>query len=403
MSPFKSSLVKRNTALVVAAGRGVRAGEGVPKQYRTLQGEPVLTHTLRALLTHPYIDAVLCVIHPDDSLLYQDALSHLDEKLKLKLMEPALGGASRQESVRLGLEALHNSQRPDHVLIHDGARPFASHALISRLLKALDEHKAVIPVLPITDTLKTCDEDGYVVECPSREALFTVQTPQAFYFSSIYQAHQDALTHNHNSMSDDSAAIEAMGGRVHTLLGEKGNIKITTLEDFMSISNTRASPSTITRVGMGYDVHAFGVGDHVMLGGVRIAHTHGIIAHSDGDVILHALTDALLGTIAQGDIGTHFPPSEMRWKGASSDQFLSHACALVREQGGYIVHLDTTLICEKPHIASYRDTIQKRIADIAGITTRDVALKATTSEKMGFTGRAEGLAAHALATVCFES
>ncbi len=384
-------------ALVVAAGRGARFGGTVPKQYLSLHGEPLLAQTLKALLACQNIDHVLCVIHPDDQALYEDTLSPIALDVREKLLAPVHGGDTRQETVYRGLCAL-KILSPKHVLIHDGARPFVSQQLMKRVIDGLSAFNAVIPVLPMTDTVKHIDDTGMICENVSRDHLVTVQTPQGFAFQTIYAAHEAVKQQGLRHFTDDSAIITHQGGQVMSVVGEPDNIKVTTQDD---VRHMRQRNPRITRVGMGYDVHAFGEGDHVWLGGVKIAHTHGVVAHSDGDVILHALTDALLGTIAAGDIGTHFPPSDPQWRGASSDQFVQHACRLVREAGGVIINVDITLICEQPKVGTCRERIVTRISEMIGLSVKRVSLKATTSEKLGFTGRREGLAAHAIVSVSF--
>lgn len=401
------------SVIVVAAGRGTRMGETtLPKQYMDIGGKPLLAHTLLALLAYPDFKHIVCVIHPDDTALYDACILHIPDDLSAKLMPPVMGGATRQESVYRGLQAMQ-ADPPAYVLIHDGARPKVSVALIERIRAALHAKTTcdgVIPVLAITDTLKRIDAEGHINATVPRETIVSVQTPQGFRFDAILNAHHHAYTQNQCNFTDDGAVMEhyhAGNGCITTVLktviGEKDNIKVTTPHDLLNLSPLPhgAHSAIYPRVGMGYDVHAFGSGDHVWLGGVKIAHSHGVIAHSDGDVVLHALTDALLGTIANGDIGTHFPPSDPQWRGASSDQFLAHACNLVRDAGGIIAHMDITVICEKPKIGVHREAMVQRISEIANIPIKSISVKATTSEKLGFTGRGEGLAAHAIVTVYF--
>lgn len=381
------------TAVLVAAGRGTRMG-GAPKQYRDLAGRTVLTRSLAALLAEPRVTRAIVVIGAGDEALYAEAIAALPPDLRARLLPPVTGGATRQASVRAGLEALADDP-PELVLIHDAARPFVSPALVARVIDAASANGAVIPALPVTDTLKQIDEAGMVTATPDRASLRAVQTPQGFAFPALLAAHRAAPD---AGATDDAALIEAVGGIVRLVDGEAGNIKLTHAEDF-AMAERRLAAAFVTRVGQGYDVHAFGPGDHVWLGGVRIPHTHGVVAHSDGDVGLHALTDAVLGAIADGDIGTHFPPSDPQWRGASSDRFLDHACRLARARGAILDHLDITLVAEAPRIGPHRDTIRARIAAIAGVAETSVSIKATTSERMGFTGRREGLAALAIATL----
>jgi len=380
-------------ALVVAAGRGVRAGGDRPKQYRAAAGEPAIRASLRLFAGHPQVDFVQPVIHPDDGALYRDAASGLD------LLPPVPGGATRQGSVRAGLEALAERQ-PDIVLVHDAARPYASPALVSRAIDAGIRTGAAIPVLPVTDTVKSLDAAGERVEATlDRTRLCTVQTPQVFLFDRLLAAHRRAAEAGRDDFTDDAALAEWAGLDVAVFEGERGNVKLTTAEDVARAAQDHLAGLADVRTGTGFDVHAFGPGDHVMLGGVKIAHGRGVVGHSDADVALHALTDAVLGALADGDIGVHFPPSDPQWRGASSDRFLAFAAERVRARGGAIAHLDLTIVCETPRIGEHRDAIRAHIAAIAGIDVARVGVKATTSEKMGFTGRGEGLMAMATATV----
>lgn len=386
-------------ALIVAAGRGFRAGEGTPKQYRYLQGQSVLARTLARFLSHPGIDRILVVIHPDDWDLYETSIGGF-APLPSALLPCVFGGETRQDSVRNGLEALAASA-PDIVLVHDAARPFASPELIDRAIRAGQRQDAAVPGTPVTDTIKVIGTQSEVVSTPDRASLRAVQTPQVFSFASLIDAHRKAAAAGLHDFTDDGALAEWAGLPVHVFEGESGNIKLTHAADFLEAERRlKGSPMTyITKLGTGFDVHAFGEGDHVWLGGIKVPHDRGVIAHSDGDVILHALTDAVLGALADGDIGTHFPPSDPQWRGASSDRFLAHAVSLVRERGGIVDHLDTTLLCEKPRLGSHREPMRQRIAEIAGLRIDQVSLKATTTEKLGFTGRSEGIAAQAAATV----
>ncbi|MFG1188572.1 bifunctional 2-C-methyl-D-erythritol 4-phosphate cytidylyltransferase/2-C-methyl-D-erythritol 2,4-cyclodiphosphate synthase [Xanthobacter flavus] len=381
-------------AIVVAAGRGSRAGGPLPKQYQQLGGEPVLRRTLRLFCEHPAVTAVLAVIHSDDSGLFADAAEGLP-----KILAPVSGGATRQESVRAGLEALAGSGAPTVVLVHDAARPYATPDLIARAIAAAGEADAAIPVLAVTDTVKRVDAAGLVEETVDRAALRAVQTPQAFRYAPLVAAHRAAAESGVKTLTDDASVMEWAGHRVATFAGETGNIKLTTAEDM-----TRAAASTLAdlpdvRTGTGFDVHAFGPGDHVMLGGVAVPHGFGLVGHSDADVGLHALTDALLGALCDGDIGAHFPPWDPQWKGASSDRFLAHAVDKVKARGGRIAHLDLTLICEAPKVGPHRDAIRAEIARITGVPAARISVKATTTEKLGFTGRREGIAAMASATI----
>jgi len=378
--------------VIVAAGRGLRAGGGIPKQYRLLAGEPVVRSSLSLFAWHGEVSAVQAVIHPDDRASFDAAAAGL------RLLPPVAGGATRQASVRAGLEAL-SAAAPDVVLIHDAARPFCSPELVSRAIVACGQTGAAIPALEVTDTIKRIDANGYVADTVDRAMLRSVQTPQAFAFPALLAAHRRAAKEGREDFTDDAALAEWAGLKVTVFAGDSGNVKLTTDEDFAKAEARRIASLTDVRLGNGYDVHAFGDGDHIWLGGVRIPHDRGLTGHSDADVGLHALVDAILGALADGDIGKHFPPTDPRWKGAASDQFLKFAVERVTKRGGKIAHLDLTVICEAPKIGPHRDTIRKRIAEIADLSMDRVAVKATTSEQLGFTGRKEGIAAIATATV----
>jgi len=385
-------MTERVAAIVVAAGRGQRVGGDIPKQYRQVGGEPVIRASLVAFLTHPQMAAVQPVIHPDDENLYRAATSGLN------LPVPVAGGATRQASVRAGLEAL-KSTAPDLVLIHDAARPFITGGLITRAIASGKEHGAAVPGIAVADTVKQINDQAVVTETLDRSRLRIVQTPQAFTFDLIVDAHRRAAESGLENFSDDAALAEWAGHRVCVFDGEPGNVKLTTEEDFVRAEALRMAALSDVRIGNGFDVHAYADGDHVMLGGVRIPHTRGVTGHSDADVALHALVDAILGALAEGDIGVHFPPSDPQWRGASSDRFLAFACERVRARSGMIAHLDVTVVCEVPRVGPHRDAMRARIAEIAGIPITRVAVKATTSEKLGFTGRGEGIVAMATATI----
>ncbi len=381
--------------IIVAAGRGARLGGETPKQYRLLAGKTVLERALACFLASPKIDAVQVVIHPDDVALYTKAVAALAADARLKT--PVYGNSTRQGSVHAGVVALDNV---DVVLIHDAARPFVSDTLLQNALEAGSTGDASIPGLPVTDTIKEIDDQHSVVATLSRDKLRSVQTPQVFRRSALLAAHDRAAEQGVMSFSDDGALMEWAGHRVKIFAGDAANIKLTYEADFTSAERFfREEHQMISRTGIGYDVHALGTGDHVWLGGLKIAHDQGVIAHSDGDVALHALTDAVLGTIADGDIGVHFPPSDPQWRGASSDRFLAFACERVRQRGGIIDFLDCALQCEAPKLSPHRDAMRKRIAEIAGISEAQVSVKATTMEKLGFIGRREGITAQAIATV----
>jgi len=385
-------------ALIVAAGRGARAATDAtqPKQYCEIGGAPMLTRTLSAFAAHPGVDDILVVIHPDDVALYGAASTAFTSDI----LPAVMGGARRQDSVRLGLEALAG-EPPDRVLIHDAARPFADARLITRVIDALATSPGALPCLPVTDTLKR-EADGRVAGTVSRAGLFRAQTPQGFDFQSILTAHRAAARDSTLDFTDDTSVAEWFGLNVAIVEGSEDNRKLTTAEDLMIAGRLMLQGGALAgtvRVGSGYDVHRLGPGDAVMLCGVRIPHTRTLLGHSDADVGLHALTDALLGTIADGDIGAHFPPSDARWRGASSDKFLKDAGERITAQGGTIVHTDVTLICETPKIGPHRDAMRGSIADILGLALSQVSVKATTNERLGFVGREEGIAAMATATV----
>jgi 2-C-methyl-D-erythritol 4-phosphate cytidylyltransferase / 2-C-methyl-D-erythritol 2,4-cyclodiphosphate synthase len=375
-------------ALVVAAGRGTRLGAPLPKQYLPLAGKPVLRYSLETLASHPGIDALRVVFNPDDAASYEAAARGLD------LLPPVAGGAARQDSVRLGLESLAAAP-PGRVLIHDAARPFLDRETIDRVLAALDEAPGAIPALPVKDTVKR-GVSGRIAETLDRSALWRAQTPQGFDYAAILAAHRAAQG---SELSDDAAVAERAGLAVRLVAGSEANFKVTTPEDLEQAERLLLARQGDIRIGQGFDVHAFGAGDHVWLCGVKVTHERGLIGHSDADVGLHALTDAILGALGAGDIGQHFPPSDAKWRGAPSHLFLSHAGALVASAGGRIGHLDVTLICERPKIGPHRDAMVARIAEILGLERGRVSVKATTTEGLGFTGRSEGIAAQAVATL----
>ena len=377
-------------ALVVAAGRGQRFGSPLPKQYAELAGRPVLSYALTRLAAHPRIDRVQVVIHPDDRALYDRAAAGLE------LPEPALGGPSRQDSVRRGLESLE-ALAPAAVLIHDGTRPFVNATVIDRVLDALATTVGAVAALPVTDTLKR-GADGRVAGTVERAGLWRAQTPQGFRFAEILVAHRAAAG---RELTDDAAVAERAGLSVALVDGALENIKITTQDDLARAAFWLAGEQAgaETRVGQGFDVHPFGPGNQVMLCGVAVPHDAGLMGHSDADVGLHALTDAILGALGAGDIGQHFPPTEARWRDTESGVFLRHAGELVAEVGGRIRHLDVTLICERPKIGPHRAAMVARIAELLGINAGRVSVKAATTEGLGFTGRGEGIAAQASATL----
>jgi 2-C-methyl-D-erythritol 4-phosphate cytidylyltransferase/2-C-methyl-D-erythritol 2,4-cyclodiphosphate synthase len=388
-------------ALVVAAGRGERFGGAKPKQYADLAGQPLLRHSLAALTRHPAIDRVRAVIDPDDQALYETAGAGLD------LLPAVAGGNSRQASVRLGLESLEELM-PEQVLIHDGARPFVAHDLIDRILAALGDAPGAIAALPLTDTVKreaTGSIAGCVAGTVARDGLWRAQTPQGFRFAEILEAHRSAnlATPGELGLTDDAAVAEQAGLVVRLVDGDPANLKVTTPADLDRAARWLAGAEEIRgeeiRTGSGFDVHRFCPGDHVRLCGIDIPHDFALAGHSDADVGLHALVDAILGALAAGDIGEHFPPSDPRWRGADSALFAAHARDLVADRGGRIVNVDITLICERPKIGPHRPAMTARLADLLGIDQDRVSVKATTTERLGFTGRGEGIAAQATATL----
>jgi len=384
--------------LVVAAGQGLRLGANRPKQYLSCAGRPLIVHTLEALASSFPFSAVTVVIRAEDRALYDQAAAHLKASAAAALGPPAIGGATRQQSVLAGLEALAAAE-PDIVLIHDAVRPFPSKELVARAIEAAERHGAAAPGTPMSDTVKQVDADGRVLATPPRSALRAVQTPQAFRLPLILAAHRRAADAGVGDLTDDVAVAEWAGAPAYVFEGDPANVKVTTMQDLEAAEARLTASLGETRVGQGFDVHAFAPGDHMWLCGVRIAHSAALSGHSDADVGLHALADALYGALAEADIGQHFPPSDPQWKGAASKVFLAHAAERVRARGGTIVHLDATLICEAPKIGPHREAMRARIAEIAGLDIGRVAVKATTTERLGFTGRAEGIACLATATV----
>jgi 2-C-methyl-D-erythritol 4-phosphate cytidylyltransferase / 2-C-methyl-D-erythritol 2,4-cyclodiphosphate synthase len=370
----------RTVALLVAAGSGSRAGGGLPKQYRPIAGRPVLAHALDSL-RHPRIDEVRVVIGAGQEALYAEAAGGRG------LPAPVAGGPTRGHSVRNGLAALAGAER---VLIHDAARPFLPAAVVDRLLAALDDHDGAVPVLPVTDTLARRSGENV-----AREDLVRVQTPQAFRFEAIRAAH-DAWSGG--EATDDAQVARAAGLDIFLVDGDPALEKLTYAEDFVR-AELRLAGRMTSRTGLGFDVHAFAEGDGVWLGGVRIPHSRSLKGHSDADVLLHAVADALLGAIGEGDIGDHFPPSDPRWRGAASARFVDHARLLVEGRGGVVDHVDVILICEAPRVAPHRAAMRQSLAGLLRLPAERVSIKATTTEGLGFTGRGEGIAAQALVTV----
>lgn len=381
------------TTLIVAAGSGLRVGGALPKQYQRVGGKALLRYSVETLLAHERVDEVRVVISAEHRTLYEEAVAGL------ALGEPIIGGPERQDSVRLGLEALA-THAPTYVLIHDAARPMLPAALIDRICDALATHDAVMPTLPIADTLRERTAGGWA-ERP-RDAMMAIQTPQAFRYSLIREAHRAAVP---PQRTDDIAVLLAYDANalVHAIDGAPENRKITTSGDMAQMA-AMVMQTAVPRVAMGFDVHRLIPQDGattLRIGGIDIAHDAKLEGHSDADVVLHAITDALLGTIADGDIGAHFLPSDARWKGADSESFLTHAHARVKAQGGTLAHLDVTIVCEAPKIGPHRDAMRARIAGMLGLALHQVSVKATTTEGLGFTGRREGIAAQAVATVMF--
>ena len=375
--------MSRIAVLIVAAGNGSRSGRANPKQFETLNGVPMLALTRAAFAPLP----VTVVIGPGQEAQYRAALGS-------DAPAPVIGGARRQDSVRMGLEALEKDA-PDFVLIHDAARPLVSRAVIDGVVTALEAGAVgAVPMLAQADTLRR--QEGGTWVTVARDGLYRAQTPQGFRFEEILKAHRD---HASEDVTDDMALAAIAGIEVKAVAGEEGNLKVTTERDFGLAEKLLGGGES--RSATGYDVHRFTAGDHVWLCGVKIPHSHGLEGHSDADAGLHALTDAILGAIAEGDIGQHFPPSDSKWKGAPSWKFLAHAGALVTAKGAVISHCDVTLICERPKIGPHRDAMRARIAEILSLDISRVSVKATTTEGLGFTGRSEGLAAQAMATVRF--
>ncbi|MBI1239539.1 MAG: bifunctional 2-C-methyl-D-erythritol 4-phosphate cytidylyltransferase/2-C-methyl-D-erythritol 2,4-cyclodiphosphate synthase [Alphaproteobacteria bacterium] len=377
-------------AVIVAGGQGARAGGSAPKQFQPILGRSLLSRAVAGLRGGaPALRRLVVVLPPGEA-----AAAALDVGPEGPVLT-ATGGETRQASVLAGLESLAGDA-PGYVLIHDAARPFASPAMIARVIAALDADHGAIPTLAVSDTLKRATADGLVGETVAREGLHRVQTPQGFPFAAILAAHR-ALAGE--SLTDDAALAERAGLPVRLVAGEEDNFKITAPGDFARAERFLLSRTGDVRAGLGYDVHRFGPGDHVMLCGLAVPHSAGLVGHSDADVGLHALTDALLGALGEGDIGLHFPPGDPKTKGAASDAFLAHARDRVLARGGIIAHVDVTIICERPKVSPHRDAMRAIIGDILRLPVARVSVKATTTEGLGFTGRGEGIAAQAVATV----
>lgn len=358
-----------------------------------LGGRPVIAWALQAFLDAPTVGRIVTVVGRDDGPLFA-TLGELPER-----HSTAFGAATRQGSVHAGLEALAENP-PEIVLVHDAARPFLSSALIARSVEAAGTHGAAVPGVPVADTITEVDGAGRRLGTLVRDRLRAVQTPQAFRYAPLLAAHRRAAEAGRDDFTDDGALAAWAGMDVAIFEGDAMNSKLTTADDILAAERRIAAAAPMeTRTGVGYDVHAFGDGDHVMLCGIAVPHERGLLGHSDADVALHALTDALLGAIGDGDIGAHFPPSDPQWKGAASARFLEDAVARVKARGGRVVHLDATIVCEAPRVGPHRETMRQKLAEIAGVELDRVSVKATTSEKLGFTGRREGIAALAAATV----
>ena len=379
------------TALIVAAGSGSRFGGSLPKQYHELAGEPILRRSVLAFLNHPHIDGVRVVINPDHRALYDEAVGDIG------LPEPIAGGDSRQESVLLGLEALAGHGSHDFVMIHDAARPLIDAATITDVRRALDSAKGAIAAKPLVDTLKRGNGTEIVMTI-DRAHLWQAHTPQAFHFNDILVAHREAAG---AQLTDDAAVAETSGIKVTLVPSNPDNMKITNPDDLDRAARLLGHNYGDIRTGMGFDVHRLIPGDAIMLCGVSVPHALKAEGHSDADVGLHALVDAILGAMSAGDIGAHFPPSDQQWKGKDSAHFVRHAVGMVSERGGLIANVDITMMCEAPRIGPHREAMIKRVAELLEISPSRVSIKATTTERLGFTGRGEGIAAQAVATVRF--
>ncbi|NJB75435.1 2-C-methyl-D-erythritol 4-phosphate cytidylyltransferase/2-C-methyl-D-erythritol 2,4-cyclodiphosphate synthase [Thalassospira tepidiphila] len=394
-------MTQKTGVVIVAAGSGSRFGDPIPKQYHMLGGKSILAHCIECFARHTDPGLIQVVYNPAHQDWYESATATLDKTGLLPA--PVTGGDTRQQSVLNGLRALE-AKGPDIVLIHDAARPGISDDVIDRVMTALQTHPGAIPTLPVADTIKQTDRDGVITKTIARETLQRAQTPQGFDFKTVLDAHQKF---EGQEFTDDAALLEAIGLDVICVAGTTNNDKITHRDDFGRAQNWANTTDKETahmsqeeyRAGTGFDVHRFAPGDHCILCGVKVPHSARLEGHSDADVGLHTLTDAILGAIGAGDIGQHFPPSDMQWKGAASDIFLRHAADLVRKRGGRIVNVDVTLICERPKIGPHTPAMRQKVAEILGIDVDRVNVKATTTERLGFTGREEGIAAQAVVSV----
>ena len=379
---------QRVHAIIVAAGAGSRSGLGIPKQFQPIHGKPMIRHSVERFLDHPAITKVWIAIGKDQEQSAEEALRNING------YELISGGDSRQESVRNGLEAIQQSGGADKVLIHDAARPFIPDYVMDAIIERLNSYCGVIPVLPVVDTLISSRND-LARQTLDRSIIHRVQTPQGFDFSKILAAHSQwdpGMT-----ATDDSQIFQAAGHAVSLVEGSEKLKKYTVASDF-----DEGKHQMMTRTGLGFDVHRLSKGEELWLGGIKIDHDFGLEGHSDADVLLHALTDALLGAVGEGDIGDHFPPNDPKWKGASSAQFVEFAVSLIEQKGGRINNVDMTIICEAPKIKPHRQSIRQNIAQLLDIGTGQVGVKATTTESLGFTGRGEGIAAQAVATISLE-
>lgn len=376
-------------AIIVAAGSGSRAGDGVPKQFRLLRGKPMLRHSVEALVDHPAVDQVVVVT--GDEQLARNALDGLGP------VDFVEGGATRRNSVNNGLQYL--DKNISHVLIHDAARPFLSHRVIGDLIAALETHQGAVPALPVIDSLARSGDGALLSASENRDGLWRIQTPQAFRLDAILTAHRQ--WNPANEATDDARMAMAAGFDIALIPGDEALAKYTFASDFESeASQSAAMPDY--RTGMGYDVHRLASGEELWLCGIKIEHDKGLSGHSDADVALHALTDAILGAAALGDIGDHFPPSDPQWRSASSDRFLAHAAKIAGEKGFAVAHVDVTIICEAPKIGPHKAAMRARVSEILSLAVDNVSIKATTTEKLGYTGRGEGIAAQAVATLVRE-
>ncbi|MFZ2998538.1 bifunctional 2-C-methyl-D-erythritol 4-phosphate cytidylyltransferase/2-C-methyl-D-erythritol 2,4-cyclodiphosphate synthase [Sphingobium sp.] len=380
---------RQTVALLVAAGVGSRAGTGLPKQFRSVGGQAILAHAFDALSAHAGVDAIFVVLGSNQEA---QAKALLGDRPISAMVE---GADTRRGSVLAGLEAIEAAGGCDRILVHDAARPFLPASVVDRLLTALETAKGAIPVLPVADTLVRGIE-GTMGQGVSRDRLFRVQTPQAFDFDRLLAAHR--AWDCSREATDDAQILRSFGEDVALVTGDERLEKLTYPQDFARAEAQWAASRTV-RVGMGYDVHRLAAQEELWLGGVLIPHDRGLVGHSDADVALHAIVDAILGALAEGDIGNHFPPSDPKWRGASSDRFLAYACERVSARGGRIDHIDLTIICEAPKIGPHRDAMRARIAQIMAVPTDRVSVKATTTERLGFAGRGEGIAAQAVATL----